>query len=327
MPNNSKQVLFGMNNSKELAQKISQHIKIPVSETQRTVFSDGEILVNAVETVRNCDVYVVASASAPVNENIMELLIFIDSLKRASAKSINVILSYYGYARQDRKSKGRQPISAKLIANLLCTAGVNKIIAIDLHNPSIQGFFDIPVDDLRGQFVLAEHIKKYSNKFTIVSPDHGGAVRARILSEIISNTVEIAIIDKRRTGPNQSEVLGLIGNVQNRDVVIIDDMIDTGGTIIKAAEALKLNGAKKVIVAATHGLFSKGFELFENCDFVDKVIVTDSVPSVNELAQQFSKLEVASLASFISEVILAHWEGYSVSDIYQKLRTKIFNES
>ena len=264
--------------------------------------------------------FVIASASAPVNDNIMELLLFVDSLKRASAETITVVLTYYGYARQDRKASGRQPIGARLIADLLETAGVTKVISVDLHNPSIQGFFNIPLDDLRGQYVIAEQIKK-AGKFTVVSPDHGGTVRARVLAELISPEIQIAIVDKRRTGPNQSEVLGILGNVKGKNVVIIDDMIDTGGTIIKAAEALKEQGAKKIIIAATHGLFSNGFGKFDENDAIDQVIITDSISSVNKIKSK--KLVVASLAPFISETILATADGTSVSTIYGRIRRKI----
>ncbi|UVD81915.1 ribose-phosphate pyrophosphokinase [Mycoplasma iguanae] len=321
MRNEINKVLFSMNNSMELASKISKQIDLPLTKIKYERFADGEVLIQSEDTVRNCDVYIIASTSTPVNENIMELLIFIDSLKRASAKSITVILSYYGYARQDRKSRGRQPITSKLVANLLESVGIDKVIAVDLHNPSIQGFFDIPVDDLRGQYVLAQAVKKYSQKFTIVAPDHGGAVRARILSELLSNNIEIAIIDKRREKPNESEVMGLLGNVQNRDVVIIDDIIDTGGTILKAAKTLKENGAQKIIIAATHGIFSRGFELFENDPYVDRVIVTDSIDQIKN--KNFSKLEVASLSGFIARVMMAHWKGQSVSDIYLDIKMDI----
>lgn len=318
MEKQTRKVLFGMHNSTELAKLISKHTNIPLTKIEHEIFADGEVLLYSSDTVRGCDVYVIASTSSPVNHNIMELLIFIDSLRRASAKSITLVIPYYGYARQDRKTKGRQPITAKLIANLFTTAGVDKMISVDLHNPSIQGFFDIPVDDLRGQYVLAQVIKKYSNKYTIVSPDHGGAVRARVLSELISKTVEIAIIDKRRTGPNKSEVLGIIGNVSGKDVVIIDDIIDTGGTILKAAESLKKHGAQKIIIAATHGIFSRGFQMFEENEFVSKVIVTDSIN--NQANSHYSKLEIATLSGFISNVILAHWKGDSVSEIYKKTK-------
>ena len=244
----------------------------------------------------------------------MELLIFIDSLKRASAKDINVVITYYGYARQDRKAAGRQPISARLVADLLQTAGASKIIAIDLHNPSIQGFFNIPVDDLRGQFIFGKELKNRKDKFVIVSPDHGGAVRARQLSELLQSDDEIAIIDKRRTGPNKSEIMGVLGNVADKNVVIYDDIIDTGGTILHAVQALKEQCAKKIIVAATHGLFSKGFDMFENDNNVTEVIVTDSTNLKN--TQNYKKLRILSLDEFLGKVIEANINKTSITEVY-----------
>ncbi|MGV2392559.1 UNVERIFIED_CONTAM: ribose-phosphate pyrophosphokinase [Campylobacter lari] len=270
-------MIFGMSNCQKLTAEIAKSINIEVSNLTVTQFADGEIMPVSNTAVRGKDVYIVASTSKPVNNNIMELLLFIDSLKRASAKSITVALTYYGYARQDRKAMGRQPIGAKLIADLLQVAGVNKIIAVDLHNVAIQGFFNIPIDDLSGQFPLAKAIKETKTKFTVVSPDHGGTIRARTLAELISDSIKICIIDKRRTGTNQTEVMGLIGDINNQNAVIIDDIIDTGGTIIKAADTVIKNGAKKVIIAATHGLFSKGFDMFENHPGIEKVIITDSI--------------------------------------------------
>ncbi|RTZ68116.1 MAG: ribose-phosphate pyrophosphokinase [Tenericutes bacterium] len=316
----SKTVLFALPNVEDLGQKVANKLKIKLSKISRTEFADGETLLKANDTVRSKDVFVLSSNARPVNQNIMELLIFIDSLKRASAKSITVVISYYGYARQDRKAAGRQPIAAKLVADLLEKAGATKVIALDLHNPSIQGFFNIPVDDLKGQYVLAPEIKKVG-RFTVASPDHGGAVRARILAELISNSVDIAIVDKRRTGPNKSETLGILGNVKNRNVVIIDDIIDTGGTIIKAAKALKKAGAKKVIVAATHGLFTRGFDAFEKSDDISEVLITDSVPSVRDIKSK--KLKVISVAEQLAKVISATMKSKSVSAMYVKMKKEI----
>ncbi|MCU4706740.1 ribose-phosphate pyrophosphokinase [Mycoplasma sp. CSL7503-lung] len=315
-------VLFGMNNSTKLAIKVSKLLQLPLSKVERTVYADGETMLVPGETVRNRDVFVIASTSRPVNENVIELLLFIDALKRASARSINIILSYYGYARQDRKASGRQPIGAKLMADLLQTAGATKITCVDLHNPSIQGFFDIPVDDLKGQYPIAIALKDMKEKFTVVSPDHGGTVRARKLAELIADTVQICIIDKRRTDVNKTEVMGILGNIENKNAVIIDDIIDTGGTILKAVDTLKDNGAKKVVVAATHGIFTKGFEMFENNPNVEKVIVTDSIDNY-ELASRFTKLEIISLSEFLSKVIKASFEDESISQIYQDYRTLI----
>ncbi len=312
--------LFAMPNSQVLGEKVARQLKTPIAKVKFTRFADGEVLLSAEETVRNRDVYVIASISSPVNDNLMQLLIFVDSLKRASAKSIIVATTYYGYARQDRKAAGRQPIGAKLVADLLEKAGVHKVIAVDLHNPSIQGFFNIPLDDLKGQYIMAPEIKK-AGKFTVASPDHGGAVRARVLANIISNTVHIAIVDKRRTGANQSEVMNILGDVKDKNVVIIDDMIDTGGTIIKAAEALKSAGALKIIVAASHGIFSKGFDAFEESKCINQVIITDSIESVYKIKSK--KLKIVTLAPLLTKAIKASDEGFSIAEYYESIKAKM----
>lgn len=317
----NKSMIFAMPNSRELGEKIAKKMKVKLSEIRKIEFADGEMMVQSLETARNRDVFIIASTSTPVNTNLMELLIFVDSLKRGSAKSITVVLTYFGYARQDRKAAGRQPITSKLVANMLETAGVTKVIAIDVHNPSIQGFFDIPVDDLRGQYILAPAIKKIDRKFTVVSPDHGGATRARLLAELIADTIDIAIVDKRRTGKNKAITMGVLGRVKDRNVVIIDDMIDTGGTIIKAAAILKKEGAKKIIIAATHGIFSNGFETFSKSEDIDKVIVTDSISKVRSIKDK--KLEVISLDDLLHEAIQSTIDSKSFSLIYSNLRKKI----
>ncbi len=310
--------LFGMSNSQKLAQSVSEISGIKLTGIEKTTFADGEMIINSLETVRNASVFVVCNTSS--SESIIELLLFVDSIKRASAKHITVINSYYGYSRQDRKAKSREPIGARLMANILETAGVNKLITVDLHNPSIQGFFNIPVDDLRWSISLASYLKVKDNsmKFSIVSPDHGGAVRARVLAELISHTVKIAIVDKRRTEPNKSEILGILGNVKDKNIIIIDDIIDTGNTILKAAEALKAQGAKKIYIAATHGLFTKSFEDFDRSEFIDKVLISDSIESVFNIKSK--KLVIISLAPFISSVIKASLESKSISQIYEKIK-------
>ncbi|MGL6125098.1 MAG: ribose-phosphate diphosphokinase [Metamycoplasmataceae bacterium] len=318
--NSSNVRLFGMSNSQKLAQRVSKISGIKLVEIKKTTFSDGEMILNSVETVRNANVFVICNTSS--SESIMELLLFVDSIKRASAGNITVINSYYGYSRQDRKAKQREPIGARLMANILEVAGANKLITVDLHNPSIQGFFNIPVDDLRWSISLASYLSETSGnmQFSIVSPDHGGAVRARVLAELIAHTVQIAIIDKRRTGPNKSEILGILGNVKNKNIIIIDDIIDTGNTILKAAEALRKAGAKKIYIAATHGLFTKSFEAFDKCEFIDKVLVSDSLERVYEIKSK--KLVIISLAPFISDVIQASIKSKSISKIYEKIKEK-----
>lgn len=315
-----KSILFGLENQNELAQKVANKLKIKVTNISKTIFSDGEMLVKSSETVRNKKVYVICSLCS--HDSIIELLLFIDSLKRASAGNIVVISTYMSYSRQDRKASQREPIGAKLIARLLETSGVNKLITFDLHNPSIQGFYDIPVDDLRWMYPLTKSLLKEEKKmkFTIVSPDHGGAVRARRLAELITKEIKIAIVDKRRTGPNVSEIVGLLGDVKDKNCIIYDDIIDTGGTIIKAANYLKEKGAKKIYIAATHGLFSKGFDIFEKAESVDLVCVSDSIPKVKNIKSK--KLKIISLENMISKAIDVDWNSESMSRLFETKKIK-----
>lgn len=311
---NNKIVLFGLSNQVSLAKLVAKSLKIDLTEIEKTVFADKEILVRSSKTVRNKKVYIICSINS--HDALMELLLFVDSLKRASASSIMVISTYLGYSRQDRKASQREPIGAKLIARLLEISGVNKLITFDLHNPSIQGFYDIPVDDLRWVYPLTHSLIKEEKKmkFTIVSPDHGGAVRARKFAELITKDIDIAIVDKRRTGPNKSEIVGLLGDVKNKNCIIIDDIIDTGGTIVKAAEYLKKIGAKQIYLAATHGLFSKGFEIFDESNAIDKVLISDSIPNVDRINSK--KIEIISLQKMISAAIDIDFNSKSMSDLY-----------
>lgn len=316
----NKIAIFGLSNQHQLATFVANKLKARLTKIDKTVFADGEILIKSTQTVRNKKVYIICSVDS--NDALMELLLFIDSLKRASASSIVVIATYLGYSRQDRKATQREPIGAKLVAKLLETAGIDKLITFDLHNPSIQGFYDIPVDDLRWVYPLTYSLvrEKRKMKFTIVSPDHGGAVRARKFAELITKEIKIAIVDKRRIGPNVSEIVGLLGDVKNKNCIIIDDMIDTGGTIIKAAEYLKENGAKNIYIAATHGLFSKGFDMFENSQAVDRVLISDSLPKVRQIKSK--KIQIISLESMISNAIEIDFNSKSMSDLYSFKRLK-----
>ena len=297
----NKSIIFGLSNQEKLAEQVANKLRVELTKIDKTVFADGEILIKSSKTVRNKKIYIICSIDN--NDTLIELLLFVDSLKRASASNIVVVSTYLSYSRQDRKASQREPIGAKLVAKLLETAGVDKIITFDLHNPSIQGFYDIPVDDLRWVYPLTYSLIKEEKKmkFTIVSPDHGGAVRARRFAELITKDIDIAIVDKRRTGPNKSEIIGLLGNVENKNCIIIDDMIDTGGTIIKAAKFLKSKGAKNIYLAATHGLFSNGFDMFDKCDAIDKVLISDSFPRVRTIKSK--KIEIISLVSMISSAI------------------------
>jgi ribose-phosphate pyrophosphokinase len=248
--------LFSLSANPKLASEISEATGIPLSDIELNRFADGEININIPETVRGHNVFLVQSTNEPVNENIMELLITIDALKRASAKNINVIMPYYGYSRQDRKSKSRQPISAKLVADLLQTAGATRVLSMDLHAGQIQGFFNIPIDNFRALPLIVNYFvnKQFKDDIVIVAPDHGGAVRARKMGDVMH--CPIAIIDKRRPAPNVAEVMGIVGDVKGKVAILIDDIIDTAGTITAAARALVNEGVKEVYAACTHPLFS-----------------------------------------------------------------------
>ncbi|MFR4018726.1 MAG: ribose-phosphate pyrophosphokinase, partial [Clostridia bacterium] len=264
-------------------------------------FSDGEINVTVGETVRGSDCYIIQSTCDPVNDNLMELLIMIDAMKRASAGRINAVIPFFGYARQDRKAKARDSISAKLVANLLESAGADRVITMDLHAMQIQGFFDIPVDHLQGRPVLAEYYtEKKADDIVIVSPDHGGVVRARYMAEMLE--CPIAIVDKRRPAPNQSEVMNVIGDVKDKNCIILDDMIDTAGSITNAASAIKKLGAKNVYVAVTHGVLSgPAIERLEN-SVIEEVIILNTIPLTDE-KKKSTKIKTLSVAPIFAESI------------------------
>ncbi|MCT7731509.1 MAG: ribose-phosphate pyrophosphokinase, partial [Lactobacillus crispatus] len=249
-------MIFALNSNVPLAQKIADRVGVPLSKSSVERFSDGEIQINIDETVRGKDVYLVQSTSKPVNDNLMELLIMIDAVRRASARTINIVMPYYGYARQDRKTRAREPITAKLVADMLQAAGADRILSLDLHAPQIQGFFDIPVDNLMGAPLLADYFLRngLEKDAVVVSPDHGGVTRARKLAEFLG--CPIAIVDKRRPKANVAEVMNIIGNVKGKRAIIIDDMIDTAGTITLAAQALIDAGATEVYASATHAVLS-----------------------------------------------------------------------
>ena len=294
--------LFALTSNKTLAQEVSECLGVDLTPCEVNRFADGEVNVNIPETVRGHKVFVIQSTSSPVNEHLMELLIFMDALRRASAKEINIVLPYYGYSRQDRKVQSRQPISAKLVADLLTVAGATRVICLDLHAAQIQGFFNIPIDNLTAMPLFSKYIKAhhYNKGAIVVSPDHGGANRARKLADSIGT--EIAIIDKRRSKPNSSEVMHVIGDVKDKNCIILDDMIDTGGTLINAARALKANGAKNIYCFASHAIFSKDAttRIVESGIFT-KVIVTNSIELPEE--KKFENLEIISIAKLISQAI------------------------
>jgi ribose-phosphate pyrophosphokinase len=305
--------VFTCNANPKLAKEIAEHIGVPLGNAKAEQFSDGECQIKLNESVRGCDVFVIQPTSAPVNEHLMELLVMVDALKRASAKSINVVIPYYGYARQDRKARARDPITAKLVANLIETAGAQRVITMDLHATQIQGFFDIPVDHLLGVPILAKHFSEKGLKdIVVVSPDHGGVTRARKLAERLE--APIAIIDKRRPEPNVAEVMNIVGNIEGKTAIIIDDIIDTAGTITLAAGALVEAGAREVYACCTHPVLSgPAIERIANSK-IKELIVTNTIPLKEE--QMIDKIKVLSVAPIIGEAIIRVHEELSVSKLF-----------
>ena len=302
------------NSHRALAQAISKSMGVPLTDAIITNFSDGEIMLQINENVRGADVFVIQSTCTPVNENLMELLLMFDALKRASAGRITAVMPYYGYARQDRKVQPRVPISSKLVADLLTVAGANRLLTIDLHAGQIQGFFNIPVDHLYASPVLFEYIHHCQFKdLVIVSPDAGGVERARNFAKRLN--ASIAIIDKRREMANVSQVMNVVGAVEGRDVILLDDMIDTAGTITQAADALKRKGARKVCAACTHAVLSGPAVDRLNNSAIEELIVTDTIPLDSKMAQ-CSKLKVLSVASLFAEAIKRIHEESSISSLF-----------
>ena len=296
--------IFTCNSNRPVAQQIAACLEIPVGKSEATCFSDGEIAVSLHESVRGSECFIVQSTCAPVNDNLMELLIMIDAMKRASAASITAVIPYLGYARQDRKAKARDPISAKLVADLITTAGADRVLTMDLHAAQIQGFFNIPVDHLVGAPILAGYFKKKigdaPDDYVVVSPDLGSVTRARNFATRLG--CPIAIIDKRRPRPNVSEVMNLIGEVKDKECIIVDDMIDTGGTLCKAAAALKERGAKKVIAYGTHPVLSgAAYENIKN-SVIDTIVVTNTIPATEKF-KATGKFRYVSLGPTLAEAI------------------------
>ncbi len=309
--------IFSGNSNIELAEGIAKEIGIPLGKCQVKRFSDGEINVEIHESVRGDNIFLIQSTCFPANENLMELLIMVDALKRASAYSITAVIPYYGYARQDRKVAPRAPISAKLVANLLQTAGINRMVTIDLHAGQIQGFFDIPVDNLYAQPVMLEYIKSKEDidkaNIVIVSPDAGGVERA--LSYAKKLNAGMAIIDKRRDRPNQSKVYNVVGDVKNKIALIIDDIVDTAGSLTNAVEVLIERGAKEVYACITHPVLSgPAIDRLENSK-LKELIVTNTIP-LNDNAKKCNKIKVLSVAPLLAEVIKRIYSGDSVSSLF-----------
>ena len=306
--------IFSGNANLDLAGKICGSLGVPLGKANVTTFSDGETRVEINENVRGMDVFIIQSTCTPVNVTCMELLIMIDAMKRASADRITAVIPYYGYARQDRKVAPRAPISAKLIADLITTAGANRVLSMDLHAGQIQGFFNIPVDNLFATPVLLEYFKKrFQEDTVIVSPDTGGVERARAFGKRLGAT--LAIVDKRREGPNEAQVMNIIGDIRNKKVIILDDMIDTAGTVVQAASALKEAGALDVSVCATHPVLSgPAIERIEH-SCIQEVIVTDTIP-LHDQARTCSRIKVLSVSTLLSEAVRRIYYNDSVSSLF-----------
>jgi ribose-phosphate pyrophosphokinase len=308
--------IFSGNSNPQLAKKVAEHVGIPLGYCQISTFADGEIQVEIHESVRGQHVFVIQSTCPPSNQSLMELFIMMDALKRASAKSITAVIPYYGYGRQDRKVAPRAPISAKLMADLISTAGANRVVAVDLHAAQIQGFFNVPVDHLFAIPTLARAWREnlgVGQEFVVVSPDAGGVERARAFAKRIE--APIAIVDKRRSGPNEAKALHLIGDVTGKSAIIVDDMIDTAGTLTQAVDSLYKNGAKRVFAVATHPVLSGPAisRLVESR--IEKVWVTDTIP-LSEAAKNSGKIEVISVATVLAEAIKRIHGNDSVSQLF-----------
>ena len=311
----SKLCLMTGNANPDLARKISEYINVRLCDTEVGRFNNGETSVMINESIRGKDIFIVQPTSHPVNDNVMDLLIMVDACKRASAHSITAIVPYYAYARQDRKTRGREPISAKLVANLMVAAGIGRLLTVDLHAAQIQGFFDIPVDHLLAAPVIADYFKTqtYEDELVVVSPDLGGVTRARALADYLK--APIAIIEKRRPRPGEAEVMSIIGDVKNKVALMIDDIVDTAGSLCEGAKALKRLGAKTVLAACTHPVLSKNAVERINDSVIAKLIVTDTIPLPENKTSD--KIVVLSMAQSIGDVILRIQAQRSVSLLFR----------
>lgn len=306
--------IFSLNSNPELAKEIADYVGVPLSKCVVNRFSDGEVQVNIDESVRGHIVFIVQSTNCPVNENYMELFIMVDALKRASAEQINIIMPYYGYSRQDRKAAPRQPISAKLMADLLERSGASRLMCLDLHADQIQGFFNIPIDNFLALPILAEYfVKEQIKDVVVVAPDHGGTTRARKLAMVLD--APMAIIDKRRPRPNVAEVMNVIGDIEGKNCIIIDDMIDTAGTISIVVKTLKERGAKTVSACCTHALLSGAAVERLNNSPLEQLIVTNTV-KLDEEKMSIKGIVVLSVASLLGRGILNIIDDKPVSDLF-----------
>jgi len=311
----TKLKIFSGTSNPDLAREICEYLNLPLGQVKLRRFSDGEVNFQILENVRGADVFLLQPSCPPANESIMELLLMVDAFKRASASRITAVMPYYGYARQDRKDRPRVPISAKVLADLLIAVGVDRLLTMDLHAGQIQGFFNIPVDHLYATPVILDFLRELDvGNLMIVSPDAGGVERARFFAKYLETS--LAIIDKRRPEENQAEVMHIIGDVDGRDVLIVDDLIDTAGTIVKATEALRKAGAKRLLAAATHPVLSgPAIDRLEKSDY-EMIIVTDSIPLPEE--KRIPKIKVLSVAQLLGEAILSIHQETSVSRLFIK---------
>ncbi len=304
------------NSNKHLSQKISKFLKNRLVNSNIRKFADGEIYIEINENIRGNSIFLIQSVSSPANDNLMELLLSIDALKRSSAKNITAVIPYFGYARQDRKVVPRTSISAKLVSNLIAKAGADRVVTVDLHSGQIQGFFDIPVDNLFATPIFARHIKKKLKKNNIicVAPDVGGTARARALGKLLN--VDLAIVDKRRPAPGKSEVMNVIGNVKNKTCILVDDIIDSGGTIVNAASELKKRGAKDVHVYVTHGVLSGNAVEKIKRSSIKNLVVTDTIDNSMKV-KKTKNIEVLTISNLVGEAIKRISNSTSVSDLFK----------
>ena len=308
--------LLAGNSNKDLSKKIAKYLKTKLVNSSIRKFADGEIYIEINENIRGNSIFIIQSISSPANDNLMELLLCIDALKRSSAKNITAVIPYFGYARQDRKVVPRTSISAKLVSNLITKAGADRVVTIDLHAGQIQGFFDIPVDNLFGTPIFARHVKKNIKDKNIicVAPDVGGVERARALGKLLD--VELAIIDKRRPTPGKSKVMNIIGNVKDKTCIVVDDIIDSGGTIVNAAKALKDRGAKDVYVYVTHGVLSGEAVQKIKKSLIKKLVITDSIDNITKVKRS-QNIEVLTVSNLMGEAIKRISNSTSVSDLFK----------
>ncbi len=312
-------VVFALTSNVELANAVSDELGLPLGKIKVEHFADGEIIVEPQQSVRGRDVFIIQSTCTPVTEHLMEVLVCIDACKRASAGTINIVMPYYGYARQDRKAKPRQPITSKLVANLLVTAGADRILTFDLHAAQIQGYFDIPIDDLTAVPMIGKYFVDQNfpaDEVVVVSPDHGGVVRARRLADMLD--APIAIIDKRRPKPNMVEAQNVIGDVKDKICIVVDDICDTAGTLVAGCQILKNYGARDVYVGITHAIFSRdALNKIEN-SVIKEIVVTDTIPMSEEKKAQTTKVKVLSIAHMVAETIKSIEEHTPVSHVYEQ---------